>query len=170
MRWFFVLQELREQIGRQSRGRDEVEPDQMILIGGIIGVILAVIVIILIAKNCRMKRKHSEDLEKVRRVHIKRMQIEHLKVPVLPSVHDRRLGRNEHPEVRDQFGMNEVFDVTAGEGKDLVRIARPLVTEGAERKLSEELWNIQPIIQRKEGGPGTVTDDLTPGTVGTFGI
>lgn len=52
----------------------------------------------------------------------------------------------------DKFGMNEICAVTAGEGRDLVRIARPLETAGASRKLSEELLNIQPIFQDQEGG------------------
>ena len=78
-------------------------------------------------------------------------------LPVMPS-HADRLGVNEHPAVRDQFGMKEVFNVTAGEGKDLVRIARPLETAGAERKLSEELMNIQPMIAASsEGVQSTVT-------------
>ena len=63
--------------------------------------------------------------------------------------------------------MNEIVPVTAAEGQDLVRIARPLVTNGADRKLSEELWGIQPIVQRKEGDPEavTTTDGLTPETL-----
>ena len=80
-------------------------------------------------------------------------------MPLMPS-HADRLGVKEHPEVRDQFGMKEVFDVTAGEGKDLVRIARPLETAEAERKLSEELMNIQPIVTglEPEGAQDTVTE------------
>lgn len=51
----------------------------------------------------------------------------------------------------DHFGMNEISKVTAKEGSDLVRIARPLETEGAERKLSEELLGIVPIISDGNG-------------------
>ena len=116
-------------------------------IGCAIGVLLVVIVIVLAVLYCRLKRNQSDNLEKVRRDQITRILPEDEKVSVVPSVHADRLGRNEHPEVRDQFGMKEVFDVTAGEGKDLVRIARPLVTDGEERRLSEELMDIQPIIR-----------------------
>ena len=49
-------------------------------------------------------------------------------------------------ELHHKFGMNEIDKVTAKEGGDLVRIARPLETDGAERKLSEELFGIGPII------------------------
>ena len=45
-----------------------------------------------------------------------------------------------------KFGMNEIETVTVKEGGDLVRIARPLETEGEERKLSEELLGITNII------------------------
>ena len=51
----------------------------------------------------------------------------------------------------EKYGMSEIYDVTAGEGDDLVRIARPLETAGASRKLSEELLDIQPIYQDQEG-------------------
>ncbi len=100
----------------------------------------------------------------MRRDQIRRMRIEDKKVPVVPgpSPHAHRLGRNEHADVRDKFGMNEVFDVTAGAGKNLVRLARPLVTRGAEIKRNEERWGIQPIIRRKEGDPGTVTAEPAP--------
>lgn len=74
---------------------------------------------------------------------------------VIPRVHAKRLRLNQHPAVRDQFGMKEVFDVTAREGTDLVRIARPLETAGAERRLSEELMDIQPIIAGQEGAQST---------------
>ena len=43
------------------------------------------------------------------------------------------------------------YDVTAGEGDDLVRIARLLETAGASRKLSAELLDIQSIYQDQEG-------------------
>ena len=33
---------------------------------------------------------------------------------VIPSVHANRLTVNEHPAVRDVFGMKKVFDGTAG--------------------------------------------------------
>ena len=56
-------------------------------------------------------------------------------------------------EVHHKFGMNEVYKVTPKEGSDLVRIARPLETAGAERKLSEELLGIEPIIS--DGNEGT---------------
>ena len=121
-----------------------------------VGGVLVVIVIILTALICRMKRNHSEDLKKMRRDQVKKMWIEDTQVHGVQSGHDRRLGRNEHPDVRDKFGMDEIFDVTAGEGQDLVRIARPLVTGG-------EQMGIQTTGQRTEGDV-TVTDGMTPGT------
>ena len=72
-----------------------------------------------------------------------------MNVTVLP----RKL-QNRPPILVDEcekFGMDEIDDVTAGEGADLVRIARPLETAGASRKLSEELLNIQPVYQDQEG-------------------
>ena len=51
----------------------------------------------------------------------------------------------------EKYGMGEIYNVTAGEGSDLVRIARPLETAGASRKLSEALLDIQPIYQDQEG-------------------
>ena len=83
-------------------------------------------------------------------------------LPVIPSVHPNRLGVNEHPVISDVFGMKEVFDVAAGEGKDLVRIALPLETAGAERELIEELMDIQPIIVGGDGSRGT--QDTSSGT------
>ena len=76
-----------------------------------------------------------------------------------------RVGEQEHPQVlwdyrprsrtidelHHKFGMNEIDIVTAKEGCDLVRIARPLETAGAERKLSEELLDVQPIISDGNG-------------------
>ena len=55
--------------------------------------------------------------------------------------------------------MKEILDVTPGRGQDLVRIARPLETAGADRKLSEELMDIQPIIhgQGQEGDCDSIT-------------
>ena len=75
------------------------------------------------------------------------------------------VGEQEHPEVlwdyrprsrtidelHHKFGMNEIDKVTAKEGCDLVRIARALETAGAERRLSEELLDVQPMIS---GGNG----------------
>ena len=85
--------------------------------------------------------------------------------PVIPRVRANRLGVNEHPAVRDQFGMKEVFDVTPREGMNLVRIARPLETAGADRKLSEELLDIQPIFRAREGLQDAVpTDTMSRGT------
>ena len=42
--------------------------------------------------------------------------------------------------------MNEIDTLTAKDGSDLVRIARPLETAAAERKLSEELSGFEAII------------------------
>ena len=75
------------------------------------------------------------------------------------------VGEEEHPEVlwdyrprsrtieelHHKFGMNEIDNVTAKEGCDLVRIARPLETSGAERRLSEELLDVQPTISDGNG-------------------
>ena len=88
----------------------------------------------------------------------------HAEIKVIPG----KL-RNNRPAILvdegDKFGLNEIDDVTAGEGADLVNIARPLETAGgqdsiisvmgAERKLSEELLDIQPICQDQEGRKGS---------------
>ena len=55
-------------------------------------------------------------------------------------------------ELHHKFGMNEIDKVTSKENADLVRIARPLETAGAERRLSEELFGIHPIISDGNGG------------------
>ena len=65
-----------------------------------------------------------------------------------------QLENNRPPILVDEcekFGLSEIYDVTTGEGGDLVRIARPLETAGGARQLSEELLNIQPIYQDEEG-------------------
>ena len=47
--------------------------------------------------------------------------------------------------------MDDIAPVSAGKGYDLVWIARPLVTDWEERRLSEEPMDIRSIIKRKEG-------------------
>ena len=66
-------------------------------------------------------------------------------------IRDYRPRSHSLDELHYQFGMNEIDKVTAKEGGDLVRIARPLETAGAERKLSEELFGIEPIIPDDNG-------------------
>ena len=76
-------------------------------------------------------------------------------------------------ELHYKFGMNEIDKVTAKEGCDLVRIARPLETAGAGRKLSEELFGIEPIISDDshctEGRQQTRDIPLKTGTAGEGG-
>ncbi len=117
------------------------------------GVLSVVIVIILIVSMCRMKKNHKVDLKKVRRDQVKRMWFEDKKVAAVPSVHAHRLGRNVHPEVRDKFGMNEIFEVTAGEGMDLAKMARPLATKGfgIGGQLGEDLIGTQSTVRVKDG-------------------
>lgn len=64
---------------------------------------------------------------------------------------DRRRRSQAAEGLDDHFEMNEISKITAKEGSDLVRIARPLETEGAERKVSEELLGIEPIISDGNG-------------------
>ena len=74
--------------------------------------------------------------------------------------------RNNRPPILvdecEKFGLHEIYDVTAGEGGDLVRIARPLETAGAARKLSEELLNIQSIYQDQEGRESSGLQGTSP--------
>ena len=121
------------------------------------GVLMAVIAILGAVLCYKTGPVASRNIERALRDQREMILKANESLPVIPSVHANRLGVNEHPVVRDQFGMKEVFDVTAGEGKDLVRIARPLETAGAERKLSEELMDIQPIIVGREGAQSTGT-------------
>ena len=77
-----------------------------------------------------------------------------------------KLENNRPPILVDEcekFGLHEIYDVTAGEGGDLVRIARPLETAGGARKLSEELLNIQPIYQDEEGRVPSKLHGTSPG-------
>ena len=92
-----------------------------------------------------------------------------------------RVGEQEHPEVlwnyrprsrtidelHHKFGMNEIDKVTAKEGGDLVRIVRPLETAGAERRLSEELLDIQPMIS--EGNRETTSRTFADLETGRYG-
>ena len=66
-----------------------------------------------------------------------------------------------------KFGMNAIDKVTPKEGADLVRIARPLETAGAERRLSEELFGIDPIIS--DGNGGTKQTNVTLSGISTEG-
>ena len=68
----------------------------------------------------------------------------HQQIPGIAS--DYRQNSRTIEELHYKFGMNEIEKVTAKDGCDLVRIARPLETAGAERKLSEELFGFEPII------------------------
>ena len=117
--------------------------------------LLVVTVILCIVFHYNAQSVASQKMERALRDQRIRTLKANEPLPVIPRVHAKRLGVKEHPALRDQFGMMEVFDVTAGEGKDLVRIARPLETAGAERKLSEELMDIQPIIVGLEGSRST---------------
>ena len=77
-----------------------------------------------------------------------------------------KLKNNRPPILVDEcekFGLNEIYDVTAGEGGDLVQIARSLETAGDERKLSEELLNIQPIYKDEEGRDSSKLHGTSPG-------
>ena len=95
---------------------------------------------------CRMKTKHFEDLERVRRDQIKRMLVVDKEVPRAPSAHEHRLGRNEHPDVRNKFGLHDEIDpVTPGEGLNLAVMAGPGDTEGFSKE------------EEGEPGAGTTT-------------
>ena len=58
-----------------------------------------------------------------------RMMKDNDPLPVIPSVHANRLGVNQHPAVRDQFGMKEPYDVTPGEGFHVKRITEEGTTK-----------------------------------------
>ena len=66
-----------------------------------------------------------------------------------------------------QCGSNEIYKVTAKEDGNLVRFARPLETARAERKLSEELFGIEPIIS--DGNGKTTRTNSTPSKTGSVG-
>ena len=86
---------------------------------------------------------------------------------VAVKIDDYRPRSHSLDELHHKFGMNEIVNVTAKEGADLVRIARPLETAGEERKLSEELLGIKPIIS--DGTGGTKRSTTNPSTTGTKG-
>ena len=57
--------------------------------------------------------------------------------------------------------------MTAKEGGNLVRITRPLETARAERRPSEELFGIEPIIP--DGNGGTIRTNGTASKTGSVG-
>ena len=158
------LEKAENELLRQS----EEYGQQILVIACTAGGVFVLIAIIFVVWRRNYNNKKDKDLKHALKAQSERIMIEGEPLPVIPSAHANRLGVHEHPAVRDQFGMNEVFDVTAGEGEDLVRIARPLETAGAERKLSEELLDIQPIYHDQEGvqasmAQRTSTPGATPG-------
>ena len=86
---------------------------------------------------------------------------------VAVKIDDYRPRSHSLDELHHKFGMNEIDKMTVKEGADLVRIARPLETDGAERKLSEELLGITPIIS--DGNGGTKQTNDTPSNTRTEG-
>ena len=112
---------------------------------GGLGIILVIIVCLVLRCKAKKKRRNQN-------VHCE-TAVEGVEVYVDHTV-SRGKVQSRPPILVDKcnkYGMNEIDDVTAGEGADLVRIARPLETAGASRKLSEALLNIQPIYQDQEG-------------------
>ena len=156
------LAKVREQMSQLTEDSNNEKHNTVILLcSG--GTVLVVVLILCAAFHYRTRSVASRKMEIALRNQGARMLKANEPLPEIPSVHANRLGVNEHPAVRDRFGMEEVFDVTAGEGQDLVRIARPLETAGAERKLSEELMDIQPIIAGREGAQSITAETVTGG-------
>ena len=124
----------------------------IIIIACTIGIVLLLILSIFAAAYCKLKRKWPTALKKALNDQLKRIWIKDEEVAVVPSVHARRLGRDENPEVRDKFGLDKIDPVTAGEGMNLAVMARPRVTEGFHSS-----------TRREEGDTGaatTVTDGV----------
>lgn len=141
---------LQTQIEAQRRGYEELEEQhQRELIGmvcAISGGLAFVFFIIVLVLHRRWKRQDVALCEQ----DILGPGQKHVGDTVIPG----KLKNNRPPMLVDEcekFGMNEIYGVTAGEEGDLVRIARPLETAGASRKLSEALMNIHPIYQDREG-------------------
>ena len=120
---------------------------QTVVIGAlIIGLAFAVLVMV-IAFACRMRGGRNAAAEAGRN-----------SVDIPSVLIDYRPRSMTIDELHHKFGMNEIDKVTAKEGGDLVKIARPLETVGAERKLSEELFGITPIISDGNGGTKQTND------------
>ena len=109
---------------------------QMMMIGGAVGLGLVFVIVVLVVVICCMRRRKKDcsirDLEAV--------------VPKVQQRNDRRTPILRSRSQTLQFGMNEIFKVTPRNEGDLVKIARPLETASGERRLSEELFGIKPII------------------------
>lgn len=139
---------------------------QMLVIGVIIIGLTLLVLIIVIVFVCRIKGRHKG---------AKEQDMSHMTVFArsqgIPDVlMDYRPRSRTIEELHHKFGMNDIDKVTAKEGADLVRIGRPLETEGAERKLSEQLLGIDPIICDKNGErKPTNTFDLATGREGEEG-
>ena len=153
------LEELKEQISQLTE-RERKQSNETMIILCSAGAVLAVVLIFCAVSHYKVRSAASRKMRKALRDQREKTLKANEPLPLMPS-HADRLGVHEHPAVRDQFGMKEVFSMTAGEGKDLVRIARPLETAGAERNLSEELMNIQPIIADSEGVRDTIPEDIS---------
>ena len=126
----------------------------IIIIACTIGIVLLLILSIFAAAYCKLKRKWPTALKKALNDQLKRIWIKDEEVAVVPSVHARRLGRDENPEVRDKFGLDKIDPVTAGEGMNLAVMARPRVTDGFPRSRSEELMDTLSSTRNKEGESG----------------
>ena len=138
--------------------------DHILLIGCAVGLVLVVAVIVLLVLYCRSNKVVMVEVDrKEGRERSLSANIEVEEGPDIPGQQGRM-----HDAVRDRYGMNEIYGVTAKEGADLVRIARPLATEGAARRLSEALMGIKPIIKGKrimetrtsEGSTSTLIQEL----------
>ena len=92
---------------------------RMMYIGGGVLVVIGFIILVL---SRRSWNKLSDDMNCELNEQRKKIQRIPGPVPMIPRVRAGRWRANEHPAVRDVFGMKEPWDVTAGEGFQVSRI------------------------------------------------
>ena len=142
--------------------KEHEERTQMLVICSVVGSVIMLLLVLLAVFWCKRQRRNSNESEGhdiIPRGH-------HQIAAVLRDYRSRPRTRSIE-DVHYQFGMNEIDKVTVNEGGDLVRIPRPLETVGSARKLSEELFGIEPIIS--DGNGGTKQSNTNPSRTGTEG-
>ena len=119
---------------------------KMMMVGGAVGLGLVFLIVMLVVVICCMRgRKKDTSKREIEGIVPKVQQRNERRTPVLRS-RSQTLQKQRH-----KFGMNEIFKVTPRNEGDLVKIARPLETASGERRLSEELFGIKPVIMDRNG-------------------
>ena len=157
-------QRLAREVATRKDSIQELEEEHWVSIvkwSSIVGAVTCIVTVLVMCSGFRYYYSNQKKQWEIQRLQeLLRVNNEHQKV--MDRSH-RRPRSHSLDELHHKLGMNEIDTLTAKEAGNLVRIARPLETVGAERKLSEELPGIEPIICNGNEGRKE-TDGTAPNT------